>query len=550
MTEQHQLSDSKESATGIQPGEQRQDPAAKPPALPEQSTRLTARWASDQKLSRPAWRRYAESVALVLAGTALSALLHSFLSPTNLVMIYLLTVVLAAIYLGRGPSFVAAIIGVLAFDYFFVPPRFTLNVSDTEYLLTFVALLVVSLVISSLTARVGAQADAARQGERQTAELYALSRDLAVAVNLDEILQAVVTHIGQTFGRQVAILLATPHGEPLEPRATSPGFALDEKQTTVAAWAFEHAQPAGRGTDVLPFADVRCLPLQTSHGVVGVLGVKPMSPGSLLTPDQRELLQAFANQAALAIERAQLAEQAQQAELLQSTEKLQRTLFNLISHDLRTPLVSITGALTSLEEADDKFDEATRHSLLENARQESDRLNRLVGNLLDMTRIEAGALLVHLELCDVEDVIGSSLDQSELALQGHPVAVDIPLDLPLVPMDFVLMVQVLANLLDNAGNYSPPGSPVEVRARVDGKILQIEVSDRGMGIPPGDLERAFDKFYRVQRPGHVMGTGLGLSICKGIVEAHGGRIWAQAHEGGGTRFVLTLPQDRDEEKAT
>lgn len=496
----------------------------------------------------PPWRPYVQSAALVIAGTALSALVRPFFSPTNLVMIYLLTVVLAALYLGRGPSFLAAILSVLAFDFFFVPPPLTLAIAEAEYLLTFAALLVVGLVISSLTVRVREQAGAASRRAAQTAELYALSRDLAAAIDLDAILQAVLAHIGKTFGREAAVLLPTSQGDTVEPRAASPAFALDENQLAVAVWAFKHGQPAGHGTDTLPSADIRCLPLKTARGVVGVLGVKPIHPTSLVTPDQRELLQAFASQAALAIERVQLAEQAQRAELLQVAEKLRTTLLNMISHDLRTPLVSITGALSSLQEKDVEFDEATRRSLIENAREEAERLNRLVGNLLDMTRIEAGALQLTSEPCDAQDVIGSALEQAERWLERRPVTVDVPVDLPLVPMDFVLMVQVLVNLLDNAVRYSPPDSSIEVRARVDGSELQIQVADRGTGIPPADLERVFDKFYRVQRPGSVSGSGLGLSICKGIVEAHGGRIRAQNREGGGTLVTLALPLNAPKEK--
>jgi two-component system sensor histidine kinase KdpD len=498
------------------------------------------RWAAGWR-SHPAWRSYAQSVALVTAATAVSALVRPFFSPTNLVMIYLLTVVLAAIYLGRGPSFLAAILSVLVFDFFFVPPHLTLAIADVEYLLTFGALLGVGLIISNLTARVREQADAAGRRAAQTSELYALSQDLAAAADLDAILQAVLTHIGRTFGREAAVLLPSLQGDRVEPRAISPGFALNENQLAVASWAFKHAELAGHGTDTLASTDLRCLPLKTARGVVGVLGVKPIHPTSLLTPDQRGLLQAFASQAALAIERVQMAEQAQRAEVLQATEKLRTTLLNMISHDLRTPLVSITGALSSLQEEALEFDEVTRRSLIDNAREEAERLNRLVGNLLDMTRIEAGGLQLMPELCDVQDLVGSALEQAKRWVESRPVKVDVPVDLPLVPMDFVLMVQVLVNLLDNAVKYSPPDSPIGVSARIDDSELQIQVADRGIGIPPADLERAFDKFYRVQRPGAVSGSGLGLSICKGIIEAHGGHIRAESREGGGALVTLTLP---------
>jgi two-component system sensor histidine kinase KdpD len=227
--------------------------------------------------------------------------------------------------------------------------------------------------------------------------------------------------------------------------------------------------------------------------------------------------------------------------LLQATEKLRTTLLNMISHDLRTPLVSITGALSSLQQEEVEFDKATRHSLIENAREEAERLNRLVGNLLDMTRIEAGGLQLAPELCDVQDLIGSALQQAERIVDGRPVRTSVPADLPLVTMDFVLMVQVLVNLLDNAVKYSAADTFIDVSAHIEGLELHIQVADRGIGIPPADLERVFDKFYRVQRPGAVSGSGLGLSIGKGIMEAHGGRIWAESREGGGTLVTLALP---------
>ncbi len=485
------------------------------------------------------WLRYLQSLFLVGAGTLLSALVHPLFSPANLVMIYLLTVVVAAIYLGRGPSLLAALLSVLAFDFFFVPPRLTFAVRDSEYLLTFIGLLAVSLVISNLAVRVREQAEGAEHRAAQTAELYALSRDLAVAVDLDAIVQAILAHVGQTFSREVAVLL--PEGNGVKPRALSPGFELNENELAVAAWAFQHNQPAGRGTNTLPAASVRYSPLQTARGVVGVLGVKPSDPNSQLTPDQQPLLDAFVSQAALAVERAQLADQARQAQVLQATEKLQTALLNSISHDLRTPLVSITGALSSLQEDDVELDEATRRSLVENAREEAERLNRLVGNLLSMTRIESGALRMVLEPADIQDVIGVALEQVSDRLQDSRVFIQVPDELPLVRVDFVLIVQVLVNLLDNAIKYSAADAPIEIAAHPAGAFLEVEVRDRGVGIPRDDLGRVFDKFYRVQRPESVSGTGLGLSICKGIVEAHGGFIVAENRPDGGTIITFALP---------
>jgi two-component system sensor histidine kinase KdpD len=379
--------------------------------------------------------------------------------------------------------------------------------------------------------------------------LYALSRDLAVAADVDAIVSAVLAHVSQTFSREVAVLLPESSHGVLRPHASSPGFEVDENELAVATWAFEHGQPAGRSTDTLPAASARYLPLKTARGVVGVMGVKPSEPSSHLSPEQRQLLDAFASQAALAIERTQLAEQAKQSEMLRATDRLQTALLNSISHDLRTPLVSITGALSSLQEDAPELDRATRGALVENAREEAERLNRLVGNLLDMTRIEAGALRVAREPCDVQDLIGAALEPLGNRLEGRSLTVDVPGELPLVPMDFVLMVQVLMNLLDNAIKYSPRDAPIEVRARVDSAEASIEVADRGVGIPADDLKRVFDKFYRVQQPGLVSGTGLGLSICKGIVEAHGGRIWADNRDGGGTVITFVLPMNPPDEVA-
>jgi two-component system sensor histidine kinase KdpD len=482
--------------------------------------------------------RYLWSVLLVAAATILGALLGRELSPTNLVMVYLLVVVISAVYLGRGPAILASILGVLAFDFFFIHPYFTLSVSDTEYLLTFAGLLIVGWVISYLTARAREQADAAQRREADTSTLYALSRDLAAADGMDAVLKAIRTHIEQAFGRDSVVYLAD--GGKLQTNLLAEEVQPGETEIAVAQWAFNNGESAGRGTNTLPGAEFRFMPLKTAQRTVGVLGVKPKQTESMLSPDQRRLLEAFTSQSAQAIERVQLAEQARQIKLLQAAEKLQNALLNSISHDLRTPLVSITGALSALE-SDDTLDISARQSLVVTAREEADRLNRLVGNLLDMTRLESGALQVKREPCDVQDLIGAALGQMEDRLVQRQIRVDVMPDIPLVDLDFVLIVHVLMNLLDNALKYSPDNSPLDIRAGLHFGEIQVAVMDRGVGIPPEDLSRVFDKFFRVQRPGHVTGTGLGLAISKGIIEAHGGRIWASEREGGGTVITFALP---------
>jgi two-component system sensor histidine kinase KdpD len=299
---------------------------------------------------------------------------------------------------------------------------------------------------------------------------------------------------------------------------------------------------------------VRFVPLKTLRGVVGILGVRPASPGGFLTPAQLQQLEGFANLAAMAIERALLAEQANRAQVLGEGEKLQTALLNSISHDLRTPLVSIQGVLDSLLEVeqggenDVRLDREARIDMLENAREETARLNRLVKNLLDMTRLEAGTLKLRLEPGDLEDVIGAALAHLDNQFGRLPISVNLADGLPLAPMDFVLMEQVLVNLLENAVKYSPPASPIEISASCQYGQAVIQIADRGSGVPAQELERIFDKFYRVKRPGQAKGLGLGLSICKGIVEAHGGRIWAQQRPSGGSIFSIALPVGPNPEK--
>jgi two-component system, OmpR family, sensor histidine kinase KdpD len=485
------------------------------------------------------WRAYLQALLLVAVMTLAGLLIGGVVAPANLVMLYLVAVVIAAMRLGRGPSILTAFLSVIVFDFFMVPPRHTLVVADTQYLLTFAGLLIVSLVISSLAGEARDQAEAAQRRELQAVALYELSRDLSSAGERDAILHATLAHICDTFGRDAAIFL--PLDNRLQVAAATAAFRPTEDQRSVAEWALQHDHPAGRGTEALPATDIWCLPLRTPRGVVGVLGISPATGRADLNRDQRRLLETFAGQAALAIERAQLAERAHQAHLLEATEKLHRALLNSISHDLRTPLVTITGAFSSLETAAGRLDEPTRTSLARAGREEAERLNHLVGNLLDMTRIEAGALKLTEEPADVSEALGVVLDRLGDELKDRPIGIEVPLDLPPVPMDMPLMVQALANVLDNAAKYSPDGSPIEIEAGQSGATVRIEINDRGVGIPKEDLERVFDHFYRVDRPRGVSGTGLGLAISRGIVEAHGGVISAGNRTGGGTTVTIELP---------
>jgi two-component system, OmpR family, sensor histidine kinase KdpD len=482
---------------------------------------------------------YLYSAGIIGLVTAASAMVQARLDPTNLTMLYLLAVVIIALQWGRGPAVLGATLGVVSFDFFFVPPRFSFAVSDTQYLLTFAGLLVVGMVISTLAGRAKEQAQAAREREAYTGALYALSGDLAAMSSLEAIAAAVARHIATTFSREVAVLL--PVEGRLQPIYKAPGFLLNENEFAVATWVYEHGEVAGYGTDTLPAASARYLPLKTSQAVRGVLAVRPTTAAEPLTPEQRHLAMAFANQAALAIERTQLADVAKRVEVLRETEKLQAALLDSISHELRTPLASITGSLSSLTDPGMVLDDAQRRELLETAKEQAEHMNRLVGNLLEMTRLEAGAYKLRVAPTDIQELIGAVLSQFGDALRGREVTVDVGPSLPEVPMDFVLITQVLANVLDNVVKYSPAGSPVEVHARMTGSELQIQIADRGVGIPPGEAERIFDKFYRIRRPRDLGGVGLGLAISAGIVQLHGGRIWAEHRTGGGTIVTLSIP---------
>ncbi|HLN61400.1 MAG TPA: ATP-binding protein [Symbiobacteriaceae bacterium] len=489
---------------------------------------------------RQAWRPYAASLLLVAAATGLGLMVRGRVTPTNLVMLYLLAVVISGRWGGRDSAVLASFLGVLCFDYFLVPPFHTFAVSDAEYLITFSALLLVAVVVGTLTGQLRDHAGELRLREQETSALYAFSRSMVVARDLGEIAEATVSHVSASLARPVAVLLLKDQrpGFPTLAR----GATLTESELTPAMWTLEHGRPAGWPETTMPDELVGCIPLRTAHGTVGVLVARHPGIGRPLSSSQRGLMEAFAAQAAVVVERTRLAEEARRAQLLVEAEKLQDALLHSISHALRTPLASIIGSLSTLADPDQgQMDQATRNDLVLTAREEAERLNGLVGNLLDMTRLESGHMKLLTDWYDMADVIGAALGQADRSLESRPVRVQMEDDLPLVPLDQVLIVHVLENLLNNAVKYSPPGSPIDLQIQKVEGAIQAEVADRGVGIPAEEQERVFEKFYRINRPGSPFGTGLGLAICKGIVEAHRGRIWAAARPGGGTVITFTLP---------
>ena len=484
------------------------------------------------------WAPYLWAIAVVALASGVAWLTLPFFELANLVMVYLLGIVVVATRYGRGPSLVASVLSVAALDFLFVPPVFTFAVSDVRYLFTFLVMLVVGLVTSSLAARIRMQADAARQREQRTAALYAMSRELASTRGVDQLLTIAVRHISEVFRSQVVVLLPGPGGT-LVPTGGGQ-LALDSNELGVGKWVHEHHQPAGLGTATLPGAAALYLPLQAPRGPVGVLGIRTADRHALDAPDQLHQLETFANQTALAIERAQLADEAQEAQVRIETERLRNSLLSSVSHDLRTPLATITGAATTILESGSRLDAQTRQELLESVREEADRLNRLVQNLLEMTRLESGALQLRREWHPVEEVIGAALSRVGKQLGDRRVDTSVPPDLPLVPIDDVLIEQVLVNLLDNAVKHTPRSSPIRIMATATDQAVTVEIADRGPGLPRGEEDKVFEKFYR-GLPGSGRGVGLGLAISQGIVKAHGGRIWAQNLPEGGVAFLFTLP---------
>ena len=397
----------------------------------------------------------------------------------------------------------------------------------------------VALVISGLTQRVRAQAEAAGQREQRTASLYALSRELAAVKRVEDIAHIAARHLFDALGIDSVLLVPTSERRKIAALPMgSHAIAVDAAEQGVADWVWEHERPAGLLTDTLPTARAMYLPLFAARGKVSVLGVAVEPSERLQNPELRQHLTAFANQIAVAIERSQLAAEAQWAQVQMETEQMRSSLLSSVSHDLRTPLAVVTGAASSLLE--DQIDSATRRDLTETILQEAERLNRLVRNLLDMTRLQAGALRVKKEWQPLEEVLGSALNRMEAALTGRQVSTALPQDLLLVPIDAVLMEQVLVNLLENAVKYTPPGSPIELWARAFPGGVELGVADRGPGIARGEEQRIFDKFYR-GNAGQGGGVGLGLAICRGIVMAHGGQLSVENRPMGGAEFRIRLP---------
>ena len=509
--------------------------------VPAERTSAPAQSAAGDHSKLDLWP-YVVTTALVAAAIPVGIGLHELLGVTNVALVFLTAVLIGAVLHGLGPSLFACFISMLAYNFFFLPPIYTFTIADPENVVALFFFTVVAVVASNLAARVRGQALAARLRARQTDDLYQFSRKLAAAVTLDDLLWATAHQIAMMLKVRVVLLL--PENGSVAVRAGfPPEDMLDEADVAAAKWSWEKNRVAGRGSDTLPGGKWLFQPLRTGRGPLGVVGIIRDEPGPLLTPDQQRLLNALADQAALAIERVNLARDLHLARLQVETDRLRSALLTSISHDLRTPLASILGSATSLRSQDDVLDAPTKQALLGTIIEESDRLNRFIGNLLDMTRLESGALKPRTSLNELSDVIGAALQRASKILAAHRVEVNLQAHLPMLALDMVLFEQVLFNLLDNAAKHAPAGSLITIDASRDGDTVMLRVMDEGDGIPDTDVDRIFEKFYRAGGADRRRaGTGLGLAICRGFVEAMDGTITATNRpDRPGAMFVITLP---------
>ncbi|MFM0173158.1 DUF4118 domain-containing protein [Paraburkholderia sediminicola] len=495
-------------------------------------------------------RAYGFALLICAAITLLASQLIDHIDLTNLVMLYLLGVIFAAVKLGRGPGVLLSFMSVAAFDFFFVPPRMSLSVSDTQYLLTFLGMLLTSLVISHLTSSLRREASVARRREQRTGAMYAMARELAAALTMEQIVGIGSRHVSEVFGARVAILLPDSVDQ-VKQKIEDPDAAItlegEMLDSDVGQWVYDQQKPAGHGTDTLPAAAALYLPLKAPMRTRGVLAVVMRDEGELDVPEQQRMLDAFAAQIALALERVHYVDIARDALVNMESERLRNSLLSAISHDLRTPLTTIVGFSSMLAQAPDA---QPNSELVEAIHEEALRMTGIVTNLLDMARLQAGSLQLNQQWTLLEETVGAALRACKRVLANHPVQVKLPADLPLLHLDAVLMERLFSNLFENAAKYTAPATPLTIGAQrldADGKsFVRVTVDDSGPGLPAGMEARVFEKFTRGEKESAKPGIGLGLAICRAIVEAHGGTIGALNRVSAdgrveGARFWFTLP---------
>src|SRR5450830_750352 len=518
---------------------------ARPVASAPDDSVTTSREAPRDDSGRVRRRRgYVWAAVSCAVTTALAWWLIAYLHPANVIMLYLVGVMIVAVRYGRSASALASFLSVLAFDFFFVAPRFSISVSDARYLITLLVMLAVSLFISSLASRMRHQANVAMLREARAGNLYMLGKELAAVLTLDQILEIGRRHLGAVFGARTAFCLpdSSDHVRVAAPEQHD-AHALQQIDLGVAQWVYDNDQAAGRGTATLPAAQALYLPLNATMRTRGVLAFVAEDPLQLALPENRQMLEIFCSQIAMAIERLHYAEVAQDALVTMESERLRNSLLSAISHDLRTPLTSLVGSAEALARVPSLG--ADEREMAITISEQSQRMSGLVENLLDMARLQSGGITLNRQWNSIEEVVGTALRLLNKTLGERRVETHLPADLPLVRFDAVLIERVFANLIENAVKYAPAGEIIVVDARANAGRMEISVIDRGPGFPAGMEERAFEKFTRGDTESSTPGVGLGLAICRAIVDAHGGTIRAlPASAHGGARVCFTLPLDK------
>jgi two-component system, OmpR family, sensor histidine kinase KdpD len=485
---------------------------------------------------------YLVALTVVAVALGVAKLIRPLLGIENVDLVFLTAVVSVAVRFGLWPSLLASVSGSLCYNFFFLPPVYAFTITDPTNIAAFFFFMLIAILVSNLAARVRAQAVTAMGRVRTTESLYAFSRKLAGTAAMDDVLWATAYQIALMLRVRVVLLLPE-QGVITVKAGYPPEDELDKADLAAANWAWANDRVAGRGSDTLPGAKRLFLPMRTGRGPIGVIGIDDDRTGPLLTPDQRRLLDALVDQGALAIERVQLVEDMDRARRSIESDRLRQALLTSISHDLKTPLASVLGAASTLRDLAPKLSDTEKAELLTTVIDESERLNRFIANLLDMTKLEAGAIVPNASLQDLGEIIGSALRRADKILARHPVKLELPGNLPMLSLDAILFEQVLFNLLDNAAKYAPDDTVITIRAKRDTDSVSLTILDEGAGIPPEDLEQVFDKFYRVQKGDHVRaGTGLGLAISRGFVEAMHGAISAgNRSDRSGAAMTIRMP---------
>ena len=485
---------------------------------------------------------YVKSLGIVAVGLGVAELLQPSFGIENVDLVLLTAVVAVAVRYGLWPSLLASIAASLAYNFFFLPPVYTFTITDPTNVAAFFFFMLIAILVSNVAARVRTQADTAIGRIRMTEQLYAFSRKLAGTATLDDVLWATAYQIALMLKVRVVLLLPE-EGVLTVKSGYPPEDQLDQADLAAANWAWSNDRSAGRGADTLPGARRLFLPMRTGRRPIGVIGIDNDRTGPLLTPDQRRLLDALVDQGALAIERVLLVEDMDRVRRTVESERLRSALLTSISHDLKTPLASVLGAASTMRDLAGALSDTEKRDLLATVIDESERLNRFIANLLDMTKLESGAIVPNTALHDLGEIVGSALRRAAKILSAHRVELALGAELPMLQLDAVLFEQVLFNLLDNAAKYAPPATVIAIRGHRDGDQVVLQVSDEGEGIPPAELESVFDKFYRAQKGDHVRpGTGLGLAISRGFVEAmHGTITAANRSDRRGAVLTIRLP---------